>query len=380
MARAPAAVAAVAAAAAAADAGDPKLAELELRSVISLGGEVWPPLDAAARAWVFAVYDKHKELRFVGFSKDLRNSLRTVLVRQPEECHYYKAAALAELDQERMVAIRASWFEEHGSSPVGNTAAGRLFWQQPVDAGAISERGKPRAARQKGQEIVRDLKARGLVEELELDPELLAQGKVDVLPAPALDEAQLRKVEAERSARAANTRHGVATVDGKEVPFSLFFSTEFQSNSGWVYDVVLTASDTATNHRVICGDMYVESLALAPEEVVLRTFEFLLRKKVPRATNGVLGNTQFGMGYFAVGSVEQAFPDFAAEFERPVPGEDLFWRFNRIIDHKDFDPPMVPDGFAQRELTGPGAGGAGEPGEPPAVAAEEEEEGLGAAA
>lgn len=57
-------------------------------------GMVMPPRmmcgSAPAKAYVLAVYDEQKRLQYVGFSQDLRNSLRTLLGRRPDKAHYYK--------------------------------------------------------------------------------------------------------------------------------------------------------------------------------------------------------------------------------------------------------------------------------------------------
>jgi len=39
---------------------------------------------------VFAVYDQHQKLQYIGFSKDLRASLKTVLGRRPDKAFYFK--------------------------------------------------------------------------------------------------------------------------------------------------------------------------------------------------------------------------------------------------------------------------------------------------
>jgi hypothetical protein len=41
-------------------------------------------------SYVFAVYDAHQKLQYVGFSRDLRNSLRTLLGRRPDKAFFYK--------------------------------------------------------------------------------------------------------------------------------------------------------------------------------------------------------------------------------------------------------------------------------------------------
>lgn len=43
-----------------------------------------------AEAYVFALFDEHQKLQYVGFSRDLKNSLRTLFSRRPEKAHYFK--------------------------------------------------------------------------------------------------------------------------------------------------------------------------------------------------------------------------------------------------------------------------------------------------
>jgi hypothetical protein len=51
---------------------------------------IQPEVDTGAQAWVFAIFDAKESLQYIGFSKDIRNSLRTVLGRRPEKTHFYK--------------------------------------------------------------------------------------------------------------------------------------------------------------------------------------------------------------------------------------------------------------------------------------------------
>jgi hypothetical protein len=39
---------------------------------------------------VFAVYDNHQKLQYIGFSKDLGSSLKTVLGRRPDKAFFFK--------------------------------------------------------------------------------------------------------------------------------------------------------------------------------------------------------------------------------------------------------------------------------------------------
>ncbi len=53
-------------------------------------GMIEPEVPAGTAASVFAIFDEGKKLQFVGFSKDLRNSLRTVFSRRPDKAFFYK--------------------------------------------------------------------------------------------------------------------------------------------------------------------------------------------------------------------------------------------------------------------------------------------------
>lgn len=53
-------------------------------------GLILPEVPEGTEATVFAIFDGNKKLQFVGFSKDLRNSLRTLMGRRPDKTHFFK--------------------------------------------------------------------------------------------------------------------------------------------------------------------------------------------------------------------------------------------------------------------------------------------------
>lgn len=59
----------------------------------------------------------------------------------------------------------------------------RNSWQQPVDGGAISQRGKQAAAEEKVRQLMTVIRERGCTEEFVPNPTLLLDGQVR--PAPA---------------------------------------------------------------------------------------------------------------------------------------------------------------------------------------------------
>lgn len=63
-------------------------------SLACVQGLIQPLIPGGSEAAVFAVYNDRKQLQYVGFSKDLYNSLRTLLGRRPDKAFYYKYAYL----------------------------------------------------------------------------------------------------------------------------------------------------------------------------------------------------------------------------------------------------------------------------------------------
>lgn len=324
----------------------PRLQDIDIESIINRQGLVDPEVPGGVEASVFAVYDARKKLQYVGFSKDLRNSLRTVLSRRPDKAFFFKATHLDSLDQEKMLAIRDLWFEECGGAPPGNhLVMERTAWQQPVDSGAISQRGKKGAAEEKAAQLLKAIKDRGCKEEFVPNPTLLLDGQVDFLPAAALDEAQIaaRRAAAEEAARI--TRIGKAIVDGQDKTFSVHYDMKLPTNNGFMMDVSVVYDNQETQHRIIIGKEYYEPEHVEPEHVIEAALSLLMEKKVPRHTEGLLLSSQFPSNYFSISEVEQWFgDDFNEVFERctgePLQDGAKFWRFNRV---HTYGPAMLDE-------------------------------------
>ncbi|GBG61130.1 hypothetical protein CBR_g19207 [Chara braunii] len=305
----------------------PSLSSLPLTPFISEGGEVAPPpQDASTKASVFAVYDAGKKAQYVGFSKDARNSLRTLLCRRPELCYFYQVFNLPSLDQTQMLAIRSHWFSEIGNPPPGNEQAGeRAKWEKPFDAGS-----EP-AAKDRVRQVMKVLAERGLREKMDFNPSLLQEGKCDVIAS-----AESTAASAEPAAGVADSRRrhvSIAGPNGDVVEFDVFYQRKFPTNGGWMYDLQITANGLETTHRVIIGKVYPESVGISEDDFLERTFAFLLAKKLPRRTEGMLTSDQFPVNYFSVSEVEQWYDDFKLMFrdgESLLPGEAGYWRFNRV--------------------------------------------------
>ncbi|PNW72346.1 hypothetical protein CHLRE_16g671950v5 [Chlamydomonas reinhardtii] len=322
-------------------AGAPALADIPLASVINTSGMILPETPEGARGAVYAIYDEKQKLQYVGTTTDLRNALRAALGRRPEKTHYYKAAHLPTADTPALQAVRDAWFSECGGQPNGNRLAiERTMWQQPVDAGAISERGRKGAAEEKARQLQATLRDRGCKEDFTPNPTLLLEGQVEFLAARNLSDEEMaaeREAEAERMR---GRRSCSCLVDGQERTFHTNYLLKHVTAGGHLMDLSVLFDGRETNHRIIVGREYYEPFGLTPEAACEAAIALLLRAKVARATEGMLMSSQFPVNYFALGQVEQWFgEEFRAEFERLSGGVQLqdgtgnSWRFNRIHDY-----------------------------------------------
>lgn len=326
------------------DASLPSLNDLSLNSFINSYGKILPSLDPNTAASVFAVLDKNKKVQYIGFSKDLRNSLRILMGRRPELCYFYKMYNLQSMDQQNMMAVRKLWMSELGSAPDGNSdSIQKKAWEQPADAGSISERGKVAAAKAKAKTLQQMLVDRGIKEEMVYDPALLEEGKCDILPAK---QSQDDIEEASSSGVTAPIRKAISVKipSGGSMDFDVTYEMKFKTNGGWMYDIVIIKDDSQTRHRVICGKWFPEAANMAEDDFVETIMGFLLHKKVPRHTEGLLEVDTFPINYFCVSEVAQRFNDLNEWFSTELP--DDFWRFNRIHAYGasiDPAPPVGPE-------------------------------------
>lgn len=101
-------------------------------------GKIHSNTDATTKASVFAIFDQNKKLQYIGFSKGLESSLRTLFTRRPDKAHYYKSVNLTKLDQKEMMGIRDAWFHEVGGPPAGNKCKNCIFRMFDFDCFVIS--------------------------------------------------------------------------------------------------------------------------------------------------------------------------------------------------------------------------------------------------
>eukprot|EP00250_Pteridium_aquilinum_P010810 c19642_g1_i1 orf=254-1516(+) len=317
----------------------PSLGDLPLNSFINTHGRIMPPIEPNTEASVFAVLDKNKKVQYIGFSKDLRNTLRVLMGRRPEFCYFYKTFNLSTLDQATMMGARKQWMSELGVAPEGNSdATQRKLWEQPTNAGSISERGKSAAAKAKARTMLQMFSDRGITEEMVYDPKLLEEGKCDILPTlqsqSDLDQGTSSKGDEDVKTKAVS----IKIPSGATIDYDIAYQMKYKTNGGWMYDIAITRDDTLTRHRVIVGKFFPEAVKLPEDDFLEIIMGFLLYKKIPRHTEGLLDASTFPINYFAVTQVCQFFKDLDDWFPSKLP--DNFWRFMRTEMYGPaIDPP-----------------------------------------
>ncbi|KAI5076281.1 hypothetical protein GOP47_0008346, partial [Adiantum capillus-veneris] len=263
----------------------PSLNELPINGFINSHGRIKPPVEPNTAASVFAVLDKNKKVQYIGFSKDLRNSLRVLMGRRPEYCYFFKVFNLRELDQAVMLQARQQWMSELGVAPDGNSdPTQRKFWEQPVDAGSISERGKSAAAKAKARAMLQMLADRGITEGMVYDPKLLEEGKCDILPTIQSDGDLDQSTGSDDELTAKTKAVSIKIPSGGTMDYDIAYEMKYKTNGGWMYDIAVTRDDTLTRHRVVVGSFFPEAVKMPEDEFLETLMGFLLYQRIPRHT------------------------------------------------------------------------------------------------
>lgn len=314
------------AAAAAAETMGVSLDSLDLEPVLDEFGAFSASLPECPA--VFAMYDKEQEIQYIGFSSTLRRSIEKMFYRRPEKAYYCKYLPLEVVDQEAMVKIRNDWFDSLNGPPIGNVnMVEKEAWQLPPEAVATSEGGTLVAAQEQAAMMMTQIRNRGCTVDVAPEPALLQKGIIEFV---TLTPEEMERIRKEKERMADMIKHYTfENATGEEEGFDLLISSEFKTNGGYMYDVILMHDSRETTHRVIVGKKYFKHGTFEPEDVLGAVFGFILKTAIPRQTEGILSSTQFSANYFSVAEVHQCFP----EFEKVIPVQidgDSFWRFQRV--------------------------------------------------
>lgn len=147
---------------------------------------------------VYAIFDQEKVLRFVGYSRDIYQSLKQHLLRQPGLCYWLKAQTVKRPNRQLLEDTKRAWIQEWSSYATITYAAQEEEWSLPLDIKPLMspeeikdyenpayddtarEKVLKQAVRRVEQEIFNILATRGLQEPLRANPKLKEKGLLDL--------------------------------------------------------------------------------------------------------------------------------------------------------------------------------------------------------
>jgi hypothetical protein len=171
----------------------PALASLEFSPYLDDNGAIAEQL--TKKVGIYAIFNRDRELQFVGYSRDIYVSLKQHLVRQPQSCYWLKLNIIDRPSRTILEETKQAWIVENGITPIGNGEA-VVMWTQPIDAKStmtevekaqyqMSEESQQikilkKIARKVQAEIEEQLKQRHVNMDLRFNPKLKEQGLLDL--------------------------------------------------------------------------------------------------------------------------------------------------------------------------------------------------------
>ena len=144
---------------------------------------------------VYAIFDRDKEMQYVGYSRDIYLSLKQHLIRQPDKCYWLKIQTIDRPSRKILEEIANSWMAENNSTPPGNQSS-KSPWSEPIDANpAMTEEEKAqhnqsdelgqikirkKVARRVEADIQQQLRDRGVTMNIRFNPKLKEKGLLDL--------------------------------------------------------------------------------------------------------------------------------------------------------------------------------------------------------
>ncbi|NER78402.1 MAG: GIY-YIG nuclease family protein [Leptolyngbya sp. SIO1D8] len=170
----------------------PTLAELPFYPYLNAEGGL--PMELQRQIGIYAIFDHEQFLQYVGYSRDVFQSLRQHLVRQPNGCWWYKVQTIERPSRSVLENLRQAWMAE--SDGFSLTPEAEAAWVNAIDAkktmtaeeqaeyAALGEVAQvkylKKIARRLEAEIVKTLEARGVNMELRFNPKLKEEGLLDL--------------------------------------------------------------------------------------------------------------------------------------------------------------------------------------------------------
>lgn len=144
---------------------------------------------------VYAIFDRDRQLQYVGYSRDIYLSLKQHLVRQPYGCYWLKLKTIDRPSRSILEEIKQAWIAENGVTPPGNEAK-ETIWTQPIDAKpTMTEEEKAqyqqseelgrikilkKVARRVEETVKEQLSERGVNMDIRFNPKIKEQGLLDL--------------------------------------------------------------------------------------------------------------------------------------------------------------------------------------------------------
>ena len=144
---------------------------------------------------VYAIFNLDKVLQYVVYSRDIYLSLKQHFVRQPQGCYWLKFQTITRPNRTILDTIKEAWIAENGFVPVGN-AEHETLWNHPIQVKPLmtpeeqatyentdeigQEKLLKQVARRVEEQLLIQLKERGLQEEIRFNSKLKGSGLLDV--------------------------------------------------------------------------------------------------------------------------------------------------------------------------------------------------------
>ena len=171
----------------------PSLSSLEYLPYLDSDGCI--DLELQGKIGVYAIFDRDRQMQYVGYSRDVYLSLKQHLIRQPQSCYWVKVQTIARPSRKILEEISQSWIAENGVTPPGNQDEQNL-WTEPIDAKpAMTEEEKAQyrqsepakqikilkqVARRVEAQILERLRDRGAKTDFRFNPKLKEKGLLDL--------------------------------------------------------------------------------------------------------------------------------------------------------------------------------------------------------
>ncbi|WRH66392.1 MAG: GIY-YIG nuclease family protein [Planktothrix sp. GU0601_MAG3] len=171
----------------------PSLNSLDYISYLDENGKI--PESLQGEIGVYAIFNQEKNLKYVGYSRNIYFSLKQHFIRQNQDCYWLKLQTIERPSRTILEEIQKAWIDENGSIPLGN-GEDKSLWNDPIQVRPFmtpeeqdqyqktddigKEKLLKQAARRVEEQILSELKARGLQEEIRFNPKLKTSGLLDL--------------------------------------------------------------------------------------------------------------------------------------------------------------------------------------------------------